>query len=92
MSADIAAEIWGELKRFINSMDQADAAETLVNVMIDNDIDSEDIRSAFAGDAMIKRILSDYVDEDEDDYLVDCPKPIIFVAFCVLFGYLSTFI
>ena len=68
MSADIAAEIWGELKRFINSMDQADAAETLVNVMIDNDIDSEDIRSAFAGDAMVKRILSDYVDEEEDEY------------------------
>ena len=69
MSADIAAEIWSELKRFINSMDQADAAETLVNVMIDNDIDSEDIRSAFAGDAMVKRILSDYVDdEEEDDY------------------------
>ena len=68
MSADIAAEIWGELKRFINSMDQADAAETLVNVMIDNDIDSEDIRSAFSGDAMVKRILSDYVDEEEDEY------------------------
>ena len=67
MSADIAAEIWGELKRFINSMDQADAAETLVNVMIDNDIDSEDIRSAFSGDAMVKRILSDYVDEEEED-------------------------
>jgi hypothetical protein len=67
MSADIAAEIWSELKRYINSMDQADAAETLVNVMIDNDIDSEDIRSAFAGDAMVKRILSDYVDE-EDEY------------------------
>jgi len=67
MSADIAAEIWSELKRYINSMDQADAAETLVNIMIDNDIDSEDIRSAFAGDAMIKRILSDYVDEEEDE-------------------------
>jgi len=63
MSADIAAEIWSELKRYINSMDQADAAETLVNIMIDNDIDSEDIRSAFNGDAMVKRILSDYVDE-----------------------------
>ena len=68
MSADIAAEIWSELKRYINSMDQADAAETLVNVMIDNDIDSEDIRSAFSGDAMIKRILSDYVDEEEGEY------------------------
>lgn len=68
MSADIAAEIWSELKRYINSMDQTDAAETLVNVMIDNDIDSEDIRSAFAGDAVIKRILSDYVDEEEDEY------------------------
>jgi len=67
MSADIAAEIWSELKRYINSMDQADAAETLVNIMIDNDIDSEDIRSAFAGDAMVKRILSDYVDEEEDE-------------------------
>ena len=67
MSADIAAEIWSELKRYINSMDQADAAETLVNIMIDNDIDSEDIRSAFSSDAMVKRILSDYVDEEEDE-------------------------
>jgi hypothetical protein len=71
MSADIAAEIWSELKRYINGMDTADAAEVVVSVLIDNDVDPEDIREAFKGDAMVKRILSDYVDEEEEEYNED---------------------
>ena len=72
MSEAIAAEIWGELKRFVNTVDRNEAAETVVQVLMDNDSDVEDIRNAFKGDGDIKRALTAYLDndksyEDEDD-------------------------
>ncbi len=76
MYSDIASEIWGELKRYLNTVDRGEAAEVLVSLLIDNDEDAEDIRDAFKGDADIKRALASYinndqeeeVDEDEEDY------------------------
>ena len=38
MSVELANEIWSELKRYINTVDRDEAAETLVSVLIDNDI------------------------------------------------------
>ena len=70
MSEAIAAEIWGELKRFVNTVDRQEAAETVVQILMDNDSDVEDIRNAFKGDSDIKRALTDYLDNDknyEDD-------------------------
>lgn len=66
MSELIAAEIWGELKRYINIVDRVEAAEQLVSIMIDNDIDVDDIKSAFKSDADIKRALTSYLDNDKD--------------------------
>ena len=40
MSVNLAREIYNELKRFINTVDKDEAAETLVAVLIDNDIDA----------------------------------------------------
>ena len=76
MYSDIASEIWGELKRYLNTVDRGEAADVLVSLLIDNDEDAEDIRDAFKGDADIKRALASYinndqeeeVDEDEEDY------------------------
>jgi hypothetical protein len=73
MSADVAAEIWGELRRYVNVVDRDEAAETVVAVLIDNDYDADQIRDAFKGDAEIKRALAAYVNRDveevpEDDY------------------------
>jgi hypothetical protein len=45
MSEAIAAEIWGELKRFVNTVDRQEAAETVVQILMDNDSDVEDIRN-----------------------------------------------
>jgi hypothetical protein len=64
---DFASTIWDELKRYINTVDRLEAAETMVNVMIDNDIDVDDIRSEFKGDADIRRALNAYLDNDKDD-------------------------
>jgi hypothetical protein len=73
MSADVAAEIWGELRRYVNVVDRDEAAETVVAVLIDNDYDADEIRAAFKGDTEIKRALASYVNKDveeapEDDY------------------------
>lgn len=66
MSEAIAAEIWGELKRFVNTVDRQEAAETMVQILMDNDSDVEDIRDAFKGDSDIKRALTTYLDNDKD--------------------------
>ncbi len=66
MSESVAAEIWGELKRFVNTVDRAEAAETVIQILMDNDSDVEDIRDAFKGDTDIKRALTSYLDNDKD--------------------------
>ena len=70
MTSQVASEIWGELKRYVNTVDRAEAAETLVAVLIDHDESAESIRDAFKGDADVKRALAVYLDTDieyEDD-------------------------
>lgn len=66
MSETIASEIWGELKRYINTVDRNEAAETVIQILMDNDSDVEDIRAAFKGDSDIKRALTSYLDNDKD--------------------------
>lgn len=71
MPALLANEVWSELKRYINTVDRAEAAEAMVSVLIDNDVDADEIRSAFKTDSDIKRALTSYLkdheDEDDDD-------------------------
>jgi hypothetical protein len=75
MTVTVANELWSELKRYVNTVDRAEAAETVVSVLIDNDIDPEDIKSEFKSDADIKRALTHYLkdqeeeeEEEDDDY------------------------
>ena len=75
MSETIASEIWGELKRFVNTVDRAEAAETVIQILMDNDSDVEDIRDAFKGDADIKRALTAYLDNDKDYEAEDDEEP-----------------
>jgi hypothetical protein len=74
MSVELAKEIWDELKRYVNSVDKDDAAETLVSVLIDNDCAADDIKSVFKTDSAVKAALASYLkdhqdeeDDDEDD-------------------------
>lgn len=66
MSSMVASEIWNELKRYVNTVDRQEAAETLVSVLIDHDEDVEDIRDAFKHDSDVKRALTAYLDNDKD--------------------------
>ena len=74
MHSYIASEIWNELKRYVNTVDREEAAETMVSILIDNDEDPEHIRDVFKHDSDIKRALTNYLDdnnfeeeEEEDD-------------------------
>jgi hypothetical protein len=68
MSVELAKEIWDELKRYVNTVDRDEAAETLVSVLIDNDADADDIKSTFKSDSEVKRALTSYLKDHEDEY------------------------
>jgi hypothetical protein len=77
MSIEVAAELWGELKRYVNTVDRDEAAESVVSVLVDNDYDADEIRTAFKGDSDIKKALTVYLgnndieeeeDVEDDDY------------------------
>jgi hypothetical protein len=70
MSVELSREIWDELKRYVNTVDRQDAAETLINVLIDNDIDADEIKDVFKGDTEVKRALTSYLKDhaDEEEY------------------------
>ena len=68
MHSDIASEIWNELKRYINTVDREEAADVLVSLLIDHDEDADDIKSAFKGDVEIKRALTSYIQNEEEEY------------------------
>ena len=70
----VASELWSELKRYVNTVDRDEAAETIVAILIDNDCDVDDIKHTFKGDSDIKRALTAYLDNDksyEDEEEVD---------------------
>lgn len=76
MAMDLAHDIWQELKRYISTVDRHEAAEVMVNLLVDNDYDAEAIRDTFKGDNDVKRALQSFIEEieedldeeDEDDY------------------------
>jgi hypothetical protein len=77
MSVELAKEIWDEIRRYVNTVDRDEAAETLVSVLIDNDVDADEIKNTFKNDSEVKRALAHYLkdhedseedEEDEEDY------------------------
>ena len=67
MDQHLASVVWDELKRYINTVDRSEAAESMVSILVDNDMDAEDIKSAFAGDKDIKNALAQYLNNDEEE-------------------------
>jgi hypothetical protein len=71
MSVELTHDLWQELKRYISVVDRDEAADIVVNILIDNDYDITDIRQAFKSDSDVKRALQHHVDdadEDEDEF------------------------
>jgi len=77
MSVDLAQAVWEELKRYIGPMDRTEAADALVNLLVDSNYDADEIRDSFRGDSEVKKALQAYLadhaddeeeSDDEDDY------------------------
>ena len=69
MSLDFTAEVWDALRTHIDLNDRSDAADPLVNLLIDNNYESDDIKEAFRGDKEVLTALKGYIEEhDTEDY------------------------
>jgi hypothetical protein len=71
MSIEVVAELWGELKRYVNTVDREEAAESVVSILVDNDFDADEIRAAFKNDSDIKRALAAYIGNNDVEEDVD---------------------
>ena len=72
MSLDDISEVWDALREHIDLSERNDAADTLVNFLIDNNFEIEDIKDAFK-DKDITKALKGYAKEhfQENDYEED---------------------
>ena len=69
MSLDTIAEVWEALREHIDLSERNDAADTLVNYLIDANYEIEEIKDAFK-DKDITKALKGYAEEhfpDEDE-------------------------
>ena len=83
MSIEVVAEIWNELKYDFDEVTQREAADKIINVLVDYNFAASEIKQAFRGDTVMMAALKDYNAEhetededyeDEDDYYEDEDK------------------
>ena len=73
MKLDFVAEVWDALRTHIDFNDRSDAADSLVNLLIDNNYEAEDIKDAFKGDkemltALKENLAHQDTEESYEDY------------------------
>jgi hypothetical protein len=71
MSVDLTRLVWEEIKHYIGKLDRTDAADALVDLLIDNNFSADEIRTAFKGDSEVKQALTAYLADHSDDEEVD---------------------
>jgi len=78
MSLDIISEVWDALREHIDLNERGDAADTLINFLIDNNYEVDDIKDSFKDKDIIKALKGyaeahfqeeeyEEYDEDEDE-------------------------
>ncbi len=76
MSLDFVAEVWDALRSHIDLNERSDAADTLINLLIDNNYEADEIKDSFRGDKDINTALKYYAEqhdteEEYEDYEED---------------------
>lgn len=66
MSLSVIHEIWKTIKPSIEVGDVTEAAELLVNYLVDNDFNSQEIESLFKHEPEIQKALTFFVEKPED--------------------------
>lgn len=67
MSITVIAEVWRALKIEIDETNLPDAAESLINVLIDNDYETADIKEAFRREPVVVEALREYSSQYEEE-------------------------
>ena len=69
MSLSIVSEVWEALREHIDFNDRVEAADTLVNYLMDNNYEVDDIKDEFK-DKDITKALKGYAEQhfQEEDY------------------------
>jgi hypothetical protein len=76
MSLDIISEVWDALREHIDLNERGDAADTLINFLIDNNYEVDDIKDSFKDKDITKALKGyaeqhfqdeEYEEHDEDD-------------------------
>ncbi len=73
MSITVIHEVWRAIKSEIDDANLPDAAESLVDVLIQNDYEASDIKAEFRKDSNVMDAVKAYVasQEDEEEYEED---------------------
>ena len=67
MNLDFVAEVWDALRSHIDFNDRGEAADSLVNLLIDNNYEAEDIKDAFAGEKEVLTALKEYMAQQDNE-------------------------
>ena len=71
MSITVVAEVWRAIKGEIEEVNLPDAAESLVDVLIQNDYEASDIKAEFRRDSDVMDAVKAYIasqEDEEEDY------------------------
>lgn len=74
MDIAVIAQLWKEIRCFIDPVEMTDASEALVSILIENDFEVDEITAAFKRDPEVMDALANHYDEmnaedeDEDDW------------------------
>jgi hypothetical protein len=67
MSIELIADVWALLKEDIDYITRRDSADSLINLLIDNDFSPTEIKQAFRRDSEMLAALKDYNESHQDD-------------------------
>ena len=76
MSLTVITEVWDALRDYIDMSERSEAADTLVNYLMDSNYEVDDIKDAFKDKDITKALKGyaeqhfqeeDYEDEDQDE-------------------------
>ena len=71
MSLDLVSEVWDTLRNHIDNSTRSEAADDLVNLLVDLNYEPEEIKDSFRGDKQVTKALKYYIEqheaEDEED-------------------------
>lgn len=65
MNLSFTAEVWEALRSHIDFNERKDAADTLVNLLIENNYEADEIKEVFHGEKEILTALKDYISEHD---------------------------